>query len=512
MELLGYIEESVEMQEVVARVKRRIDELSQRPDVAVRTRAIGHETPQAVIDRLRGTLPDELLDFYREMNGVHFEWEFVERGDTFFGAICVPTLDAQLQMGADRDELLFDEPYSELPVLLARRGDGCELFTMPSSITEAPSRWSSIAEYLVETTENAFVVYWPHYERVALRALERLARPPLTPTPLRPGTRIASHTFEPTLRGTIERRVAPEAIADPTLPDDELGYLLVRFDHGVVAWVPARHVTTVDGNDVYEEAVNDPERYFEQLMTQSDADRAASLSLIVPNRNATMCYGLRSSPTSRTTPTVYRVSLRVCALLHPLGADAATTVICDLVDGWLGAPDRLGEGLTFASTGAQVDPAMDGQTERYTSRLRLVRVSLEGLLLLLLQDTLRSTPKASLRALLSDEASSRLEATLDRLLAIARCAKRYGIPDRSTDEISFIKELVRFLGACASRWPKLERRETIRDAYLALVPGLYYGEWFDQRRSEMPEWCHRPWRRELDPRYPLLADAPQLAG
>ena len=265
---------------LAAELRAFIAALDRRRDITVYRidgyNFVGEPASPAELASLDG-LPDELVDFYREMNGVLLEWTFTEPSDldgrTFLamdGRICVPrigpatrfTTDAEHHMGfgAGYDAMSLDgwgatgtwlvraQATGSLQIAFAYRREGVSFEVA-----------DSIAAYFRAAIAHAFVEFWPccfnhgFEQRSYLSYAQQeasIVRYRTAPARIEVGTRVEVAFFPEIGRGEVlELHEAPASRLT-----DSCGTRLARvqLDEGSVAWLAVEWIRLQQRRDAYQ--------------------------------------------------------------------------------------------------------------------------------------------------------------------------------------------------------------------------------------------------------------------
>lgn len=255
----------------VTELRAFIETLKRRPDITVTTASVGRRAARsdlASLSRQKG-VPEELVELYAAMNGVHVEWQFIEPPGG--GCIRLPPLsrwtrftgDDQTYMGFgdDHDALLLDEIQAEGGTWLVRDRKSKAtriVFASAAGGSDGVEPAGSIAAYLRAAIEHGFVYYWPRcfrknrYVSYAEQeaAVERFRARPEVPSPIQIGARVHFEFFSEGGRGEV---LALHEAA-PSRATEFCGRKLVevRLDEGSVAWLPEKWMKALRKTDAYE--------------------------------------------------------------------------------------------------------------------------------------------------------------------------------------------------------------------------------------------------------------------
>ncbi len=255
----------------VAELRVFVETLKRRADVSIEIAEVGRKATKAEIASLRQqkVIPDELIDLYTAMNGVHVEWQFIEPPGG--GCIRIPPVTAwtrftgedQHYMGfADGHEaLLLDEIRAEGGTWLVRHkktGKVQIVFASAAEGSDGIEPASTIAAYLRSAMSHGFVYYWPRcfkenkYVSYADQeaAVERFRARPQEPTSIRVGARVHFEYFSEGGRGEV--LALHEAPASRAAEFSGRKLVQVKLDEGSTAWLPAKWMKAQTKTDAYE--------------------------------------------------------------------------------------------------------------------------------------------------------------------------------------------------------------------------------------------------------------------
>ena len=267
---------ATEMTQVVAELRAFVDALRRRKDITVTVAELGRKAGQAKLHQLRGIrAPQELVDFYAEMDGVHIEWRFVEPSG--IGCMRVPPVtewtrftgddEHYMNFGEDREALLLDEIQPEGSTWLVRSNEAAPgsgprpariVFASAAEGADGVTAASSLAAYFRAAMQHGLVPYWPRCFRPSPyvsyaeqeEAVRRFQAAPVVPVAITPGARVQFGFFSEGGRGeALELREVP---ASRETSFTGTAFVRVRFDEGTVAWLPQQWVKAYTGRDAYE--------------------------------------------------------------------------------------------------------------------------------------------------------------------------------------------------------------------------------------------------------------------
>ena len=356
-----------------------IDGMSARKDVRVREKKIGGPAPAALVRANRGQLPDDLLDFFAEMNGATFRFTLIP-DDTPIDGFEIDPLVELTQFG-EREEivqdgrgsgiylndfggpgvlsLLFDNIQNERPVhfIRTRNAPPKSAKLVYSPRVDRPPRVTvakSVAEYVRLGISRAFAVDWPR-NAAGTKIAARLDVPPRAPTELGPGARVISkrpQCCSPNFRATVVQVDTATRIPAQLTGrggswkfDNEL--VLLTFDQGPTCYVPRDSVSLIKKKaDLYESARQDPAAFLERLRAASPPDAALMLARIGVSGSHQPMRGNLSVPD--TAP-------RLCALLQLAPRPLVADVLVDSLETWLADLSLLNWGRKWKADGTEYE-------------------------------------------------------------------------------------------------------------------------------------------------------------
>lgn len=247
------------MEATVRALRALADALRKRPDVAVTTCVLSAGATEEELAKL-GDVPDELIRFYREVNGVHIEWRFIEPPG--HGCIRIPPLSVHTRFERDvfapgLEALFFDEQQPECTTWIVRVPGTSETKVFTGSIGE-PVLSASLRAYLEGAIANGFVPWWPMCFREVHgvsyaepeAAITRFRAKPKKPKVIAPGARVHIETFH---RGARGRALRTEHVAPSDLTRHYgTSFTEVTCDLGWTLWVPTRFLKVQSKVDAYE--------------------------------------------------------------------------------------------------------------------------------------------------------------------------------------------------------------------------------------------------------------------
>lgn len=255
----------------VAELKVFVETLKRRPDIRVTVANVGRRATRSELAMLvsQKGIPEELVELYTAMNGVHVEWQFIEPSGG--GCIQIPPLTGWTRFAGDdetykgfgdeHDALLLDEIQPEGATWLVReKKSGATRIIFGSNFEgrEGVEPAGSIAAYLRAAVENGFVDYWPRCFRANRNvsyaaqeaAIERFRALPEEPLPIRIGVRIQFEFFSEGGRGKVLALHEAAVSRATELCGRKLAE--VRLDEGSVVWLPEKWMKAVRKADAYE--------------------------------------------------------------------------------------------------------------------------------------------------------------------------------------------------------------------------------------------------------------------
>src|SRR5690606_9825108 len=166
---------ATEVSKVVAELRTFVMALKKRKDLKVEIATLGRKAGKSKLAQLRAIrAPDELVEFYAEMDGIHVQWRLPD--DSGIGCIRIPAVSQwtrftgddnhYMNFGDDREALLLDEITAEGNTWLVRSKESTDseatiIFASAAEGSDGVVAASSIAEYLRKAMENGFGAYWP---------------------------------------------------------------------------------------------------------------------------------------------------------------------------------------------------------------------------------------------------------------------------------------------------------------------------------------------------------------
>jgi len=345
-----------------------IDGLSARKDIRVREKKIGGPAPAALVRAKRGQLPDDLLDFFAEMNGATFRYTLIP-DDSPIDGFDIDPLEERTQFG-EREEitengrgtgiylsdfggpgvlhLMFDNIQNERPVHYIKTRNappkGAKLVYSPR--VDRPPHVTiakSVADYVRLGISRAFAVDWPQAAGGA-KIAARLDAPPAAPAELGPGARVVSkrpQCCSPNFRATVVQLDTAARIPKQLTVkfgswrfDNEL--VLLRFDQGPTCYVPRDSVSLLKKKaDVYESALQDPVAFLERLLAR---------------------FGVTSYyMTMRPDLEVADTAPRLCAVLQRAPRALVAEVLVDRLERWLADMNKLDHTNKWKADGTEYD-------------------------------------------------------------------------------------------------------------------------------------------------------------
>jgi BRCT domain type II-containing protein len=278
---------ATEMTTVAAELRTFVQGLKKRKDITVTQAELGRKAGKAKLAQLRAQdVPEELVDLYAEMDGIHVEWRFVEPSGG--GCIRVPPATQwtrftdddshYMNFGDDREALLLDEITPEGTTYLVRPKTGKNrkttiIFASAAEGSDGVIAAQSIPEYLRKAMANGFVPYWPRCFRENRNVsyaeqemtIERFKADPVAPAKIAVGGRVQFHYFSEGGRGEV--LALHEASANRHTEFSGTGFAQVRCDEGSVAWIPTQWIEGRKKDDSYER-LRAPEYQFANMIPE----------------------------------------------------------------------------------------------------------------------------------------------------------------------------------------------------------------------------------------------------
>ena len=260
-----------EIASAVSELKVFIETLKRRPDIRVSVARVGRRATKSEVAFLRRQegIPEELVELYSAVNGVHVEWDFIEPPGG--GRMRIPPIsqwtrftgddETYMGFGDGYEALLFDEIQAEGGTWLVRdkeSGTVRLVFASAAEGMDGVQPAGSIAAYLRGAIDSGFVCYWPRCFRVNRgvsyaeqeQAIERFRARPTTPVPVAIGGRVHFEFFSEGGRGEVLALHEAEASQAADFCGRKLAK--VRLDEGSVAWLPEKWMKVVGQADAYE--------------------------------------------------------------------------------------------------------------------------------------------------------------------------------------------------------------------------------------------------------------------
>jgi len=335
-----------------------IEGMSARKDVRVLEKKIGEPAPPALVRGKRGELPDELLDFFAEMNGATFRFALIP-DDTPIDGFEIDPLHEQWSHFREREELrgvddrpagiylgdfggpdvlhlLLDNIQNETPVhyIKTRKASPNTATIVYSPYVDQPPHHTiakSLAEYVRLGISRAYVMFWPHDgAAVGAKIAARLDAAPRAPLELEPGSRVVSKSpscIQPNRRATVVQIDKAPRQPEGWKWGEEM--VLLTFDHGPTCYVSRDSVVPIRKDDFYESALRDPAAFLERLRGASSDDAA----LMVARFGVSGYFG-RVRPDLTVPDTAPRLFAVLQRAPRPLVAD----VLIDRLEQWLADP------------------------------------------------------------------------------------------------------------------------------------------------------------------------------
>ena len=249
------------MQKAVEELKAFVTKLRARPDVEVIASQIGQPASKKELATLVD-MPVELIAFYREANGVHIEWRFVDAPGQ--GCLLISPVSEETIWQADvfapaTEALVFDVQQPECLTWLVRRTGQPEFRVLTGNSTDFVES-TSIATYLNNAMANGLVPWWPmcfrnnaHTSFATQEAdITRFRARPKKPKVETAKARVHINSAHPGARGRVERTVRIDP--DPETAAYGATFAEIQLDHGRLVWVPTRYTKVLGAKpDIYEQ-------------------------------------------------------------------------------------------------------------------------------------------------------------------------------------------------------------------------------------------------------------------
>jgi BRCT domain type II-containing protein len=262
-----------EVSKAVAELKAFVRALEQRKDITVKICEVGRKASKSSLTHLRAQgAPDDVVEMYSEMDGIHVEWRFIEPPGG--GCIRIPPVTQwtcftdddshYMNFGEGTEALLLDEITAEGTTYLVRQQKSKDnsasiIFASAAEGADGVTAASSIAEYLRKAMENGFVPYWPRCFKPSRyvsyaeqeQTIERFKAPAVEPVAIDVGVRVQFGYFSEGGRGEV---IALHQ-AKPSRDTDFTGtaFAQVRCDEGSLAWIPQQWIAARKQDDAYEQ-------------------------------------------------------------------------------------------------------------------------------------------------------------------------------------------------------------------------------------------------------------------
>jgi len=268
-----------------------IEAFSTRPDVRVTVSSIGGPAREAALEGARAAIPAELLAFHREMDGAHFEWAFVEPPGG--GRIRIPPLSKHSRFQTDdalftafgegRTALLVDEVQPEGASWYVRGpsaslDDAVIWFGPAGREREGKLVARSLADYVDQAIQNAFVVWWPLPDPETGEWIARANAPSRAPAVISEGGRVQSAYYSEEGRGIVSALHTVTHAEHSSLRAYGAEYALVTMDEGTTLWSPIQTLKAVSQVDAYEEARTSGDAFWSALDTLPMIDRIVEVA------------------------------------------------------------------------------------------------------------------------------------------------------------------------------------------------------------------------------------------
>lgn len=263
-----------EIAAAVAELRVFVRALEQRKDITVERAELGRKASKPKLAQLRAAgIPEELVELYAEVDGIHVQWRFVEPPGE--GNLRIPPVSQWTRFGGedqhymgfgdDCEALLLDEITAEGNTWLVRTRVGSGrpkpasiIFASAAEGAEGISPAKSIAEYLRQAMASGFAPYWPrcfrpsrHVSYATQEAIvERFKAAPVAPGDLGVGSRVHFQLFSEGGRGHVLATHSAPASSHTQWCGTE--FAEVQLDEGSRAWLPRRTMKVHGKKDAYE--------------------------------------------------------------------------------------------------------------------------------------------------------------------------------------------------------------------------------------------------------------------
>ncbi|MCI5054757.1 MAG: hypothetical protein MRY83_01545 [Flavobacteriales bacterium] len=235
------------------KLKQFIKELKSRGDLIFTECKIGRKTSSQTLAKYQDILPNDLLDFYKSINGFSISWEFLfekqHRAHLHIPKLShLPIYKAkQLYIGDLQEEFLeatlieVDRHQNEAVVYLEPKSQKILLanHTKKNGLALIADNFTA---YIEKGLEYGFGWYWMEKTEESIKTKERLQQTPVPPPPLNNGTRIivVSEMFHLAFHG-------PGVIIDK-----DKKHFLVELDYGATFWFTRDEIQHFDYAHPYE--------------------------------------------------------------------------------------------------------------------------------------------------------------------------------------------------------------------------------------------------------------------
>jgi BRCT domain type II-containing protein len=404
--------DATEMSKVAAELRAFVQALKKRKDIQVTVAEVGRKAGKGKLAQLEhAKIPEQLIEMYAELDGIHVEWRFIEPSGG--GCIRIPQVsqwtefsgDDQhyMNFGDDREALLLDEVTPEGGTWVVRKvgakskkqiNDFQIIFASAAEGSEGVSAGASIVEYLRSAMASGFGFYWPRcfkesrYVSYAEQeaTIERFRASPVVPSKIRVGKRVQFSYFSEGGRGEVldAQYVAP---ASSLTEFCGTNFALVRLDEGTTAWLPHMWIKDWSTADAYER-LRDPSF---DLVSEAKADPAGMFDEIVRAIDPVGHY------TNLAWATIPSNGRRSAGLLAARPFAEAVEVVIGLREAATKAKLNLGANRELSKTGDEFAPA-ELSRFRWSYKLESVFIGLFGGLVILAhhESARRGVPGAEL--------------------------------------------------------------------------------------------------------------------
>jgi hypothetical protein len=239
-------------------LKARLKELKSREDLIFTKYTIGKKANAKTLSQFQNTLPEDVLDFYEEINGCSISWVFLFEKQ-HRAHLHIPKLQHLISRKANQlyianlqleyieiDLIEIDCHQNEGVVYLDPKSQNIFManHTKKNGLTFLAENFTS---YVEKGLEYGFGWYWMEASEEAKNTKKRLSQAPISPPELIHGVRIlvVSEMFDKAFHspGTIIKKVEK--------------HFLVALDYGAKFWFTRDEIQHFDFNHPYEVCKNE---------------------------------------------------------------------------------------------------------------------------------------------------------------------------------------------------------------------------------------------------------------